>query len=92
MTVSCEFTALENGAKLPSFGAKYARDRFVAIVHSVTTVSEMRAAVDAFVSAGWGDLSVVDNYNDGVPEYWEDEVAYIASKQTSGPAVARTRD
>ena len=59
--------------------SKYSRDRFVAIIHSVSNASYMKSAVDAFVKEGWGDLSVVGDYDEAIPPYWEEQVAYIAS-------------
>ena len=81
MTVSSEFTGVTDprAITLPPFAANYSRSRFVAIIHSVTNASTMKHAVDVFVKAGWGDLSVVSDYDEAVPSYWEEQVAYIAS-------------
>ena len=51
----------------------------MAIIHSVSNASYMKSAVDAFVKEGWGDLSVVGDYDEAIPPYWEEQVAYIAS-------------
>jgi hypothetical protein len=86
MTASSEFTGTTDPSsmKLPAFAHKYPRSSFVAIVHSVTNTSGMKDAVDQFVRAGWGDLSVCNTYDEAIPEYWEAQVAYIASLNAAG--------
>ena len=66
------------------------RDKFVAIIHSVTNTSEMKHAVDAFVKAGWGDLSVVSDYDEAIPTYWEEQVAYVADMNAGANVVAHS--
>eukprot|EP00935_MAST-01C_sp_MAST-1C-sp1_P000196 g196.t1 len=64
--------------KMPAALKKYPRSRFAALVHGVRNASSMRSVVDRFVAAGYGSISVVDDYSD-LPAYWEEEVAYISS-------------
>ncbi len=78
MSVSSEFTKVCRN--LPKFASKYSRDRFVAIVHTVYNASDMRSQVDNCINIGFGNLGVVSDYNEAIPSYWEEQVAYIAQK------------
>jgi hypothetical protein len=78
MSVSSEFTKVCRN--LPKFASKYSRDRFVAIVHTVYNASDMRSQVDNCINIGFGNLGVVSDYNEAIPSYWEEQVAYIAKK------------
>jgi hypothetical protein len=78
MSIASEYTGVCH--KLPKFAPKYSRDRFVAIVHTVYNATDMRRQVDNCVKIGFGNLGVVSDYNEAIPSYWEEQVAYIAAK------------
>ena len=66
----------------------YPRSRFSVLASGVANASQMRQVVDRFLAAGYGDICVMgvmtgaDLYQ-VLPAFWEEEVAYLASKSTA---------
>ena len=72
----------------------YPSTRFAALAVDVRNSSEMRKWIDGFIAAGYGTLCLLGEaereYTE-LPTFWEEEVAYLASKSknvsSSSPAI-----
>lgn len=68
--------------RLPDHAKGYPRWRFSVLASNCTSSADMRALVDEALDKGFGKVCIIsDNSYRTIPDYWEEEVAYIASKK-----------
>ena len=74
----------------------YPRSRFTALICGVQDTVAMRQTVDRFLDAGYGGVCLLQTQEnphvyDNLPPYWEEQVAYLASKSLAAMPVVGPR-
>jgi len=69
--------------KMPAWAANYPANRLAMIVHSVSTADAMRSVLANATAKGFGFVLSTDNEYTKLPNYWKEEVEFLASYQTS---------
>jgi hypothetical protein len=82
---------------VPPLPKGWPASRFTVLVGGADNATAMRYWVDRFLDAGWGGMCVLDTATVDcgyctLPEFWEEEVAYLANKSRARRRLHGQRD